>query len=92
MAWNEANGILAALRGDDPEFDGEATALFGRGGYEIDAANPLPEMLVQAAARVGASPARVGMTVWTDAAILGAAGIPSVLFGPGGAGLHSREE
>ena len=32
------------------------------------------------------------MSFWTDAAILGAAGIPSVLFGPGGAGLHSLEE
>jgi len=32
------------------------------------------------------------MTFWTDAAVLGAAGIPSVLFGPGGAGLHSVEE
>ena len=32
------------------------------------------------------------MSFWTDAAILGGAGIPSVLFGPGGAGLHSIEE
>ena len=32
------------------------------------------------------------MSFWTDAAILGRAGIPSVLFGPGGAGLHSIEE
>jgi acetylornithine deacetylase len=32
------------------------------------------------------------MTFWTDAAILGRAGIPSVVFGPGGAGLHSIEE
>ena len=32
------------------------------------------------------------MTFWSDAAILGAAGIPSVLFGPGGAGLHSPGE
>ena len=32
------------------------------------------------------------MTFWTDAAVLGAAGIPSVLFGPGGAGLHGVEE
>ena len=32
------------------------------------------------------------MTYWSDAAILGGAGIPSVLFGPGGAGLHSLEE
>ena len=33
-----------------------------------------------------------GMSFWTDAAVLGGAGIPSVLFGPGGAGLHSTEE
>jgi acetylornithine deacetylase len=32
------------------------------------------------------------MSFWTDAAILGAAGIPTVIFGPGGAGLHSTEE
>jgi acetylornithine deacetylase len=32
------------------------------------------------------------MTFWTDAAILGEAGIPSVVFGPGGAGLHGLEE
>jgi acetylornithine deacetylase/succinyl-diaminopimelate desuccinylase-like protein len=32
------------------------------------------------------------MSFWTDAAVLGVAGTPSVLFGPGGAGLHSIEE
>jgi acetylornithine deacetylase len=32
------------------------------------------------------------MTFWTDAAVLGLSGTPSVLFGPGGAGLHSTEE
>jgi acetylornithine deacetylase len=32
------------------------------------------------------------MTYWTDAAILGEAGIPSVIFGPGGAGYHGLEE
>jgi len=36
--------------------------------------------------------ALIGMSFWTDAAVLGGAGIPSVLFGPGGAGLHSIEE
>ena len=32
------------------------------------------------------------MSYWTDAAVLGGAGIPTVLFGPGGAGLHGTEE
>ena len=32
------------------------------------------------------------MSFWTDASVLGHAGIPSVVFGPGGAGLHGAEE
>jgi acetylornithine deacetylase len=32
------------------------------------------------------------MSFWTDAAVLGGAGIPTVLFGPAGAGLHSTDE
>jgi acetylornithine deacetylase len=32
------------------------------------------------------------MSFWTDAAILGGVGIPTVLFGPGGAGLHGPGE
>jgi acetylornithine deacetylase len=33
-----------------------------------------------------------GMSFWTDASVLGEAGIPSLLFGPTGAGLHGVEE
>jgi len=32
------------------------------------------------------------MSFWTDASVLGDAGIPSLLFGPTGAGLHGVEE
>jgi len=32
------------------------------------------------------------MSFWTDAAVLGEAGIPAILYGPSGAGLHSIEE
>jgi acetylornithine deacetylase/succinyl-diaminopimelate desuccinylase-like protein len=35
---------------------------------------------------------RTALSFWTDAAILGHAGTPSVIFGPGGAGLHGIEE
>jgi acetylornithine deacetylase/succinyl-diaminopimelate desuccinylase-like protein len=34
----------------------------------------------------------VGHTAWMDAAILSAAGVPTVVFGPGGAGAHAVEE
>ena len=33
-----------------------------------------------------------GLSFWIDAAILGAHGIATALFGPGGAGLHSSED
>jgi acetylornithine deacetylase len=92
VALQEIRGILGRVRRDDWEFDAEARPVFGRGAYEIDPSDPLPAMLVGAATTVGCQPRRVGMTFWSDAAILGAAGIPSVLFGPGGEGLHSPGE
>jgi acetylornithine deacetylase len=92
VAYDEASAILDMLRAADPEFDGDAKAAFGRAAYEIDPASTLPADLVRAAHAAGSSPRLVGMTFWTDAAILGGAGIPSVVFGPGGAGLHSTEE
>jgi acetylornithine deacetylase len=92
VALLETNRILEKLRSEDPEFEGGAQLMFAREPYEIPAGDPLPQLLAGAAASVGGSPAHVGMSFWTDAAILGSAGIPSVLFGPGGAGLHSTEE
>ena len=92
IARVEADALLAELRREDPEFEAEARLVFGRGAYEIDAASQLPALLTEAARAAGCGASIAGMTFWTDAAILGAAGIPSVLFGPGGAGLHSIEE
>jgi acetylornithine deacetylase len=92
VALTEARRILDDLRQEDAEFEAEAQMLFGREAYEIDPSSPLPDALIRAASAVGCTARRVGMTFWTDAAVLGSAGIPTVLFGPGGAGLHSTEE
>ncbi len=88
----EIEAILERLRKDDWEFAGNARLISGREPYEIERAHALPRAVGRAATSVGFHARRVGMTYWSDAAILGAAGIPSVLFGPGGAGLHSPEE
>jgi acetylornithine deacetylase len=91
----EADSLLAALRAADPEFDASATPLFSRPAYELTAEHELPRALAAARGHQresGSDTGFVGMSFWTDAAVLGSAGMPSVLFGPGGAGLHSTEE
>jgi acetylornithine deacetylase len=94
----EIEALLERLRAQDPEFEGALTPLFSRPPYALAADHDLPRALAEAVGRASglqrASRADtfVGMSFWTDAAVLGSAGIPSVLFGPGGAGLHSPEE
>jgi len=91
-ALTEIEAILAALKQDHTEFDASARILFGRPAYAVPTDSDLPNMLLEAVSRVGRTTTCAGMTFWTDAAILGHAGIPSVVFGPGGAGLHGLEE
>jgi acetylornithine deacetylase len=91
-ALDEVREILDTLKREDSTFRGSATAVFSRPAYEIAEDHQLPHLVAAALARVGGSPRLTGASFWTDAAVLGHAGIPSVLFGPGGAGLHSTEE
>ena len=91
LPLREVQDILAALRQEDTEFEGSAGFMLDRPPYEISADHELPQILANAVS--SACPvSMIGVSFWTDAAILGRAGIPSVLFGPGGAGLHGKEE
>lgn len=92
VAAREVEAILERLVARDGEFRGASRAMFARGPYEIASAHPLPTALRDLARQSGAASEIIGMSFWTDAAVLGAAGIPSVLFGPTGAGLHGLEE
>lgn len=91
-ALQEVEAILAELRQEDPEFQASARLLFARPAYQIDRNHALVRAMEDATSRCGAKPSLEGMTFWTDAAILAEAGIPSVVFGPGGGGLHGLEE
>jgi acetylornithine deacetylase len=91
-AIKEVREILDALAREDATFRATATALLSRPAYEVPRDHELPKMLGAALALVGGQPRVTGASFWTDAAVLGHAGIPSILFGPGGAGLHSTEE
>ena len=89
----EFEGLLAALRAQDPTFRATVRPVFSREPFETDAAAPIAQTVAQAIAAVRGAPGQtVGMTAWTDAAILQAAGIPTVLFGNTGGGWHSLDE
>ncbi len=61
--------------------------------FEVSEDAPLVRLVRAAAARLSDRPTRlIGYGPWTDAALLSAADIPTVVFGPGGAGAHSARE
>jgi acetylornithine deacetylase len=88
----EIQHVLSALRAEDAEFEATSRLVFSRPPYETPPDHELPLMLQRRAGSGRVEATLTGMSFWTDAAVLGEAGIPSVVFGPGGAGLHSTEE
>jgi acetylornithine deacetylase len=92
IALIEVEEILDSLKQQDAEFEGAARVLFGQPPYETPSDHLLPDAIESVMGKLGRKTHRSGMTFWTDAAILGKAGIPTVIFGPGGAGLHGLDE
>ena len=73
--------------------DATVTRLFVREALETAPDEPIAAALLEhATAVLGEHPEVVGVPFWTDAALLSAAGIPSVVFGPGGEGAHADVE
>ncbi|HJZ11294.1 MAG TPA: ArgE/DapE family deacylase [Acidobacteriota bacterium] len=92
VALQEVQDILQKIGREDKEFQATVKLLFGQPAYETPSDHQLPAMLQSLTSKAGVKTQLSGMTFWTDAAILGGAGIPSLVFGPGGAGLHGVEE
>lgn len=88
--WRDA---LLPLQNADPRFAGDVTLDVFRPGYEIEPDAPIVRTLQQAITGVtGKTPEYYGMWAWLDSAILGRAGIPTVIYGPGGVGAHAAIE
>lgn len=88
--WQAAINRLSAA---DPRFKAEVKLDFERPGYEIAQDAPIVRTLHKAFVGVmQAEPTYMGMWAWLDSAILGRAGIPTIILGPGGAGAHAAVE
>jgi acetylornithine deacetylase/succinyl-diaminopimelate desuccinylase family protein len=61
--------------------------------FSVDPDADVVRIVARAAERVTGRPAELyGESYWMDAALIQAAGIPTVVFGPGGEGAHSVDE
>jgi acetylornithine deacetylase len=85
--------ILHDLQHSDPAFQAVVHRGIDRAPLETRADADVAQALQAASAEVLNRPLQIsGVQFWTDAALLSAAGIPSVLFGPSGGGAHAVEE
>jgi len=89
----EVRQITQRLQRADPTFKAEFRRILDRSPLETSADAPIAQIVERSARMVlkQAPPVR-GVPYWTDAASLQAAGIPTILFGPIGAGAHAVEE
>ncbi len=84
LPGEELDGELAGLLGDA---DGSYRVTLVREPFTVD-----PEAEIVRLVRDVAGAEIAGAPYWTDAAFIAAAGIPTVLFGPGGDGAHADVE
>jgi acetylornithine deacetylase/succinyl-diaminopimelate desuccinylase-like protein len=89
----EIASMLERCRQADPALEATHRTLLVREPFEIDESDELVQLVAGAAADVlPESPAIAGASYWADSSFIAAAGIPTVLFGPGGEGAHASEE
>ena len=85
--------IVEDLRRADPSFNAVIRRGIDRAPLETREDADIVQALQAASVKVLHRASQVsGVPFWTDAAVLSAAGIPSLLFGPSGSGAHAVEE
>jgi acetylornithine deacetylase len=93
QAEEELAQIAARLQHADPAFHAVVRRGLDRSPLETHETLPIFRTVHEVAENVLHRSVQVaGVAFWTDAALLSAAGIPSLLFGPSGSGAHAAEE
>ncbi|UQN08368.1 ArgE/DapE family deacylase [Deinococcus sp. QL22] len=89
----EVEALLNEARQRDPAFRASHRVTLVRSAFEVPPETEVVRLVRRYAGQITGAERRVyGETFWMDAAFLGAAGIPTVVFGAGGGGAHATEE
>jgi acetylornithine deacetylase/succinyl-diaminopimelate desuccinylase-like protein len=92
----EVEDILKGLREADGTVRALAVESLGREAWQYDGASPagsaLAGDLTAALTTTGRAPGGVGLPYWMESALWEAAGVPTVVCGPAGGGLHAADE
>jgi acetylornithine deacetylase len=93
LAEQELREIVSRGGEGDPDFAADVRAPIFSEPFEVAEDAEIVQVVRRRAASVlGAEPELVGVSFWADSALLAAAGIPTVLFGPIGEGAHAEVE
>ena len=85
--------VFDAVRERDSRFHATLEWRLWREPMLGDAQAPLAALVSRVAhEELGCRPAQCAAPWWTDAALIQATGIPSVIFGPPGGGIHAEDE
>ncbi len=89
----ELQELLERLHAVDATFEATIRTTLVRMPFEVAQDADIVQVVKRQAAKLlGHTPEFMGSAGWMDAALLTASGIPTVIFGPGGAGAHAIVE
>jgi acetylornithine deacetylase len=92
-ALREMQDALTRVSARNSQVRGDARHVFSQEPSDVAVDAPIVEALSAAMRGVGEPVAIEGLSAWTDAALLNAAGIPAICYGPGDISLaHSATE
>jgi acetylornithine deacetylase len=90
---SQVRQILDQAAASDAAFKASLRTTLLREAFEVSRNEPIVQAVYHHAGTIlGQEPDIIGATAWMDSAILSAAGIPTVIFGPGGEGAHAVVE